>query len=108
MAEMNFSENLHFIMENSDIQVKDLSARTGISINTLKSYLKTNAVEPKVSNAVLIARALHVSVESLVVSTDRGNAAAPSTLREINRIIQNFPQKELKLILALAKAIQDV
>lgn len=103
---MNFSENLRFIMESRDIQVKELSARTGISINTLKSYLKADAVEPKVSNAVLIARALHVSVESLVSSPDSTEESKPAELREINHMIQGFSQKNLRLMLVLAKAIQ--
>ena len=103
---MNFSENLRFIMESRDIQVKELSARTGISINTLKSYLKADAVEPKVSNAVLIARALHVSVESLVSSPDSAGESQPAELREIHHLIQGFSLKNLRLVLALSKAIQ--
>jgi transcriptional regulator with XRE-family HTH domain len=104
---MNFSENLRFIMESRDIQVKELSARTGISINTLKSYLKADAVEPKVSNAVLIAKALHVSVESLASDPDSAEGSLPAELREIQHLIQGFPAKNLRLILALAKAIQS-
>ena len=105
-ATMNFNENLHFVMESKDIQVKELSAQTGISINTIKSYLKADAVEPKVSNAVLIAKALHVSVESLAASPDGMEGSAPAEIREINRLIRDFSQKNLKIILALAKAIQ--
>ena len=103
---MNFSENLRFIMESRDIQVKELSARTGISINTLKSYLKADAVEPKVSNAVLIARALHVSVESLVSSPASTEENVPAELYEIHQLIKGFPSKDLRLVLALAKAIK--
>lgn len=103
---MNFSENLHFIMESRDIQVKELSAQTGISINTLKSYLKADAVEPKVSNAVLIARALHVSVESLVSVSDSVEESQSAELREIYQLIQSFSLKNLRLVLALSKAIQ--
>ena len=103
---MNFSENLRFIMESRDIQVKELSARTGISVNTLKSYLKADAVEPKVSNAVLIARALHVSVESLASDPESPEGSQPAELREIQHLIQGFHIKNLRLILALTKAIQ--
>ena len=46
--------------------IKELSQKTGISENTLKSYLKSNPVEPKATNSVKIARALGVSVEYLV------------------------------------------
>lgn len=93
-------------MESRDIQVKELSAQTGISINTLKSYLKADAVEPKVSNAVLIARALHVSVESLVSVSDSVEESQSAELREIYQLIQSFSLKNLRLVLALSKAIQ--
>lgn len=86
--------------------MKELSARTGISVNTLKSYLKADAVEPKVSNAVLIAKALHVSVESLVSAPDSAEESQPAELREIQHLIQGFNAKDLRLILALTKAIQ--
>ena len=63
---MNFSENVHFEMECKGMIIKELSQKTGISENTLKSYLKSNPVEPKATNSVKIARALGVSVEYLV------------------------------------------
>ncbi len=103
---MNFNENLHFIMETKDIQVKELSAQTGISINTLKSYLKADAVEPKVSNAVLIAKALQVSVETLAAPSDGADGTTPAEIREINRLIRDFSPKDLRIVLALAKAIR--
>ena len=93
-------------MESRDIQVKELSAQTGISVNTLKSYLKADAVEPKVSNAVLIAKALHVSVETLVSDPESSEGSLPAELREIQHLIQGFHAKNLRLILALTKAIQ--
>ena len=103
---MNFSENLHFIMESRDIQTKELSAMTGISINTLKSYLKADAVEPKLGNALLIAKALHVNVESLALEAERREAEMPVEFYEIHQLIQGFSQKKLRLALALMKAVQ--
>ncbi|MBP5157592.1 MAG: helix-turn-helix transcriptional regulator [Treponema sp.] len=103
---MNFSENLRFVMESRDIQVKELSAQTGISINTLKSYLKTDAVEPKVSNAVLIAKALHVNVESLALSPPGSEENMSAELREIHLLIKDFSPTDLRLLLALARAIR--
>mgnify|MGYP002623959522 CR=1 FL=1 len=63
---MDFKDNLHFLMESKGIAIKELSEKTGISENTLKSYLKSKPVEPKVTNAFIIAKTLHVSVEFLI------------------------------------------
>ena len=65
---MTFRENLHYLMDCKGIQIKELSAMTGISENTIKSYLKENSAEPKISNALLLAQPLGVSVELLATS----------------------------------------
>ena len=67
---MSFRENLRYIMDSKGIQTKELSQKTGISENTIKSYLKSDSAEPKVSKAIIIAKALNVSVEFLVTGID--------------------------------------
>lgn len=54
-------------MDFQDIQIKELSIKTGISKNTLDKYLFGKKVQPGVENAVKIANALGVSVEYLVL-----------------------------------------
>lgn len=63
---MGFAENVKFEMDFQDIQMKELSIKTGISKNTLDKYLFGKKVQPGVENAVKIAIALGVSVEYLV------------------------------------------
>lgn len=63
---MGFAENVKFEMDFQDIQMKELSIKTGISKNTLDKYLFGKKVQPGVENAVKIATALGVSVEYLV------------------------------------------
>ena len=63
---MGFAENVKFEMDFQDIQIKELSIKTGISKNTLDKYLFGRKVQPGVENAVKIANALGVSVEFLV------------------------------------------
>lgn len=65
MRIMNFHENLRFLMEAKDIQIKELSSMTGISENTLKTYLRSASAEPKLSKALVIAQALETTVEEL-------------------------------------------
>lgn len=63
---MGFKENLRFRMDSLGIQTKELSSKTGISENTLKTYLKENSAEPTVSKAAKIAKALNISLDQLV------------------------------------------
>ena len=53
---MGFKENLRFLMDSKDIQIKELSQKSGISENTLKSYLKTASAEPTISKAAKKAK----------------------------------------------------
>ena len=67
---MGFAENVKFEMDFQDIQIKELSIKTGISKNTLDKYLFGKKVQPGVENAVKIANALAVSVEYSLPRTD--------------------------------------
>ena len=62
---MGFAENVKAELDFQDIQIKELSSKTGISKNTLDKYLFGKKVQPGVENAVKIAQALGVSVEYL-------------------------------------------
>lgn len=63
---MGFGENLHNELVFQDVQIKELSAKTGIKKSTLDKYLSGNKSQPSVENAVKIADSLGVSVEYLV------------------------------------------
>ena len=52
------------------MQTKELSQASDISENTIKSYLKENSAEPKISNALLLAQPLGVSVEMLATGKE--------------------------------------
>ena len=57
---MGFAENLREELKFQDIQIKQLSAKTGISKNTIDKYLSEKRVQPGVENAVKL-RKLSVS-----------------------------------------------
>ena len=63
----NFRENLRSELNFQGVMIKELSARTGIPIATLDCYLGTRATVPSVEAAFKIARALRVSMESLLI-----------------------------------------
>ena len=63
---MSFAENLKDLLEYKGIELKELSAGTGISKNTLDNYLSGQKSLPNIENGVKIAKFLGVSVEYLV------------------------------------------
>ncbi len=63
---MGFKENLRAEMEFQDIKPKELSERTGISVNTLRNYINNHDALPNIDSAVKIAKVLNTTVEELV------------------------------------------
>ena len=63
---MGFKENLRDEMKFQDIKPKELSEKTGISVNTLRNYINNHDALPNIDSAVKIAHALNTTVEELV------------------------------------------
>lgn len=108
---MSFKENLRFMLDSKGWLVKELASKTRISENTLKTYLKTNSVEPKATNAVIIAKALGVTVEYLVTgNSENGAGSAKPVSREANFVAENFDrlsENDRKSVLALIKEMKS-
>ncbi len=88
---MSFSENLKAMLDANDMQIKELSAKTGISKNTIDNYLSGQKSLPNAENAVCLAEALGTTVEYLVTGRDksvpphiRKNVA--DLLKDLNRL----------------------
>jgi transcriptional regulator with XRE-family HTH domain len=103
---MGFRENLKAELNYKGMLVKELAASSGIKIPTLSSYLKENGYAPSAENAVLIARALGVSVEYLVTGAEASREKAADgpggELRQLARAMQPLAEKERKIILKTA------
>lgn len=67
---MSFKENLKSELEYQGMLLKELSAKTGITVYTLNNYLYGHNSLPNIENAVKIARALNVTVEKLLDGDD--------------------------------------
>ncbi len=85
---MGFSENLRNELDYQDIQLKELSQKTGISKNTLDKYLSGPKVQPGVENAIKIAEVLNVSVEYLVTGINPTNKLDLSA--EYKQLIEKY------------------
>ena len=104
---MSFRENLRFLMESQDIQTKELADRTGISENTIKSYLKEDSAEPKVGKAIRIAEALDVSVEFLVTGKDNiSDISHPKDELKLQQEVKFLSQRDKTILLAAIKAMK--
>ncbi len=95
---MTFKENLHFIMECKGLQIKELSLKSGISENTLKSYLKEASAEPSLSKLILLSRALGVSLDKLCLNESPKTSKTSVELEHIIERLNRFNDKELSLV----------
>ena len=99
--ENSFKENLRAELDYQGITVKELSAKTGIPKPTLDCYLSNRRTIPPVDVAVKIARALHSSVEQLVLGDDYENESHKRDDFHYKTLLENFkklPQSFQKTI----------
>ena len=87
---MTFAENLRELLDYKGVELKELSAGTGISKNTLDNYLSGQKSLPNVENGVKIARFLGVSVEFLVDGNSQKENEIPlesiiTNLKKLNK-----------------------
>lgn len=99
---MSFGENLHKELEFQDIQIKELSQKTGISKNTLDKYISGNKSQPNVENAVKIAQALGVRVEYLVLGE---NSIASGAKTSIQNSFNKLNSRDKEIVSELVKII---
>ncbi len=83
---MTFAENLRELLDFKGVELKELSAGTGISKNTLDNYLSGQKSLPNVENGVKIAKYLGVSVEYLV----EGRRSKESPVIPLETVISNL------------------
>lgn len=105
---MNFRENLRFIIESKGIQTKELASYSGLSENTIKSYLKTDSSEPRATNAVLLAKGLGVTVEYLVNGTDNQHKKhlSPEVLA-LESDLASLSSSDIKAISSVVKQLKE-
>jgi len=106
---VGFRENLKSELLYQDMQVKELSVKTGISRHTLDNYLNVRENMPTADIAVKIAQALGVTVEYLI--TGEESRTEKSMLgSEIRALIQNFKllsEKDQKMIVGIAQLVKN-
>ena len=82
----SFRKNLQVYIDEKDISLADIASEADISVETLKTLIYGKGEDCKLSTAVALAKALHLSVDELVGS---GTLSAP--MRESIAITRNLP-----------------
>lgn len=104
---MSFKENLRDEMEFQDVKPKELSDKTGISVNTIRNYINGHNALPNVDVAVKIAKALGVSVEYLVLGQEESIQKIPPKIHHLEKALLHFSQEDLNAVFAVTKAIEE-
>jgi len=108
---MGFKENFKSELIYSDMLVKELSAKTGISKHTLDNYLNTHNSLPNAEAAVKIAHALGVSVEYLVTGkegkTRKIQPPLPPDMRLLVSVADKLSPQNRRLAIKLVKVLKE-
>ena len=104
---MGFKENLKDEMDFQDIKPKELSDKTGISVNTLRNYINNHDALPNIDSAVKIAKALNISVEELVEGRKNKKDFQKSDLAgKFLSIFSSLSENDQKSVIALIEEMQ--
>ena len=102
---MNFSENLRFLLEESNITQKQLSVMINVAPSTVGNYIQ-GKTEPDLTTLVALSDALNVSVDLLL-----GKASGADRSTDEDYLIKLFRQadaKNKKIILEVTKTISQL
>lgn len=103
---MGFKDNLKDEMYYQDIKIKELSDKTGISVNTIRNYINGHNALPNVESGVKIANALNTSVEELVNGRNSHNRQESDSMRQFIALFLGLTDNDKKSVLALMKEMK--
>ena len=105
---MKFAETLRDELEYQGMQVKELSEKTGISVNTLNKYRPGSVVSPTLENALKIAEVLNVSLDYLATgklesekNSDKGE------LQKLMRDLKRFSNSDFETVRSVIKSLNE-
>jgi transcriptional regulator with XRE-family HTH domain len=106
---MGFKDNLKAELDYQGMQLKELSAKCGVSKNTLGNYLTGHNSLPSIETGVKIAQALGVSAEYLVngeSDEEESVSSLPVKYREIVESLYTLDDGDLSAVHALVSSLQ--
>ena len=108
---MSFRDNLREILEFLNLEQKELAAKTGLSLKTIENYVKKDSSIPSADKAVLIAQALGVTVEELVLgskSTTRNMNLIYSKYKKLIGILEKLDDYNYEVIASVTEALLEI
>ncbi|MBP3367246.1 MAG: helix-turn-helix transcriptional regulator [Treponema sp.] len=102
---MDFAENLKELLDEKDIMVKELSAGTGISKNTLENYLSGQKSIPNAENAVKIAQFMGTTVEFLVTGESKSRPPKPDEETQLLRSLKKLRREDFVSIKTIVESL---
>ena len=105
---MKFAEMLRDELDYQGMQVKELSEKTGISINTLNKYRPGSIVSPTLENALKIAEVLNVSLDYL--ATGKNDIVKNSDSLELQNLVKDiklFSKNDFETVCSVVKSLRE-
>jgi len=108
---MSFRDNLRETLDFLGMEQKELAAKTGLSFKTIENYVKKDSSVPSADKAVLIAKALGVTVEYLINGKETDKEiplAIPPHQKELLDTISKLNKTNHEVITTLAKTLLNL
>ncbi len=105
---MGFADNLLKLLRERNLKQAQLCRMTGIQTSLMSDYIGGKK-SPTIGNAILIADALHISLDALVgkePDPERETAPAGHALTALWEEIHNLPEEELLFLLDTVQALK--
>ena len=109
MIPLNFNENLKVLLNKQNLRQADLCRMTGIQTSLMSEYIKGKN-SPTIGNAIAIADALHISLDTLVSNKITENIPSNTKLaldifEKLSPEFQSYSILQMKELLNLQKKI---
>ena len=105
---MKFAETLRDELEYQGMQVKELSQKTGISVNTLNKYRPGSTVSPTLENAQKIAEILNVSIDYLATGKVDGEINSEnSDMQKLIKDLKALSKSDFETVKAVIKSLRE-
>lgn len=106
---MGFNEQLKLLLINKNLKQADLCRMTGIQTSLMSEYI-SGKKSPTIGNAVLIADALNVSLDTLVGRKERVRYSEPMPNvyeNQLNETMDGLTENEYTFMLDVLKALRQ-
>lgn len=106
---MGFNDNLKLLLKNRNLKQADLCRMTGIQTSLMSDYLGGKK-SPTIGNAILIADALNISLDTLVGKSTYSSPEeqqSSKVLTELYEVAKGLSEDEQLYLLDTVKALKQ-